>query len=189
MDSLPVIAYPELKERLSDIPTTEEFLKARALFSTVYASLGRVGEIVRGRYKKTPSIKKRDIVVNPNGVHVDFHIRTEKVNIDRTVAVNRDLEPWLINPILQHSMGFDPDEELFPYSTRWAEKRFQKFFPEYGQHIHLMRKWRATHLLQGHGTRQRLTINEVARMGGWTKLDALNRAYNYTVIEDYREMI
>lgn len=187
---MPVLPYLELRGRLEGMPFSDPLLRDRALLSLVYASLGRVGEVVKGRYRESPAIRKRDLVVQENGLHLDIRVHTEKVDIVRIVPVNRELEGWLVDPILSYARRFEDDAaELFPHSTRWAEKIFQKHFPEFGQHIHLMRKWRATHLLQGKCTRKRLTINEVKRMGGWTKLDALARVYDYSVIEDYREMI
>lgn len=184
------IDYEKLKKRFSEIPESSDFLKEKALLCTVYGAMARIGEVVRGRYSGSASIKRSQITLSPkHPQHVIIMIRTEKVGLWRRVPVNKIKETWLVRPILLYSAQFATDEELFPYTTRWAEKVFQKHFPEYGQHIHLLRKWRATHLISGDATGKPVPINIVARMGGWTKLDTLARVYALLTVEDYIETI
>jgi len=183
----PRISYEELKNRLSEIPESGKFLREKALLCTIYASLARVGEVVRGRYNNTESIRKKDIRIEKT--HVVISLLTEKVGLVRSVPVNKIRETWLVRPILLYSAQFTTEEELFPYTTRWAQKVFQKHFPEYNQHIHLLRKWRATHLLQGKVTGATLPIHVVRRMGGWLDLERLSKVYDLSICEDYKHLI
>lgn len=180
------IDYEKLKEKLSNIPEFGAFLKEKALLCTVYGAMARIGEVVRGRYNSTPSIKRSQIALSAkHPKHIVIMIKTEKVQLWRRVPINKAKETWLVRPILLYSAQFATDEELFPHTTRWAEKVFAKHFPEYGQHIHLLRKWRATHLLSGEATGKPVPIDVVARMGGWTKLDTLAKVYSLLTVEDY----
>ncbi len=184
------IEYEKLKNRLSEIPETGKFLREKALLCTVYGAMARIGEVVRGRCTDSPSIKRSQITFPKNyPQHIVIMIKTEKVGLWRRVPVNKIKETWLVRPILLYSAQFTTEEELFPYTTRWAEKVFQRHFPEYNQHIHLLRKWRATHLLSGEATGKPVPIDIVARMGGWTKLDTLAKVYALLTVEDYIKSI
>ena len=184
------IDYEKLKERLSNIPETGDFLKEKALLCCTYGAMARIGEVVRGRYNDSESIKRSQIAINPkHPQHIIYMLKTEKVQLWRRIPVNKIKETWLVRPVLLYSAQFTTDEELFPHTTRWAEKVFARHFPEYGQHIHLLRKWRATHLLSGEATGKPVPIDVVARMGGWTKLDTLARVYALLTVEDYIDTI
>lgn len=181
---LPPINYEELKNKLNGIPIWEHdvFLKL------TYATLGRVGEIVRGRCKENPPVATKDIEerVTPGGRRqIVITVLTEKAYTYRKILVNRDREPWLTEPILEYAKN--KQGPLFPFSTRWAQKVFEKYFSS--QNIHAMRHWRATHLKQGKVTGKPLDDGAIRRMGGWTDTTTLNRIYDGSVIEDYEELI
>lgn len=178
-----ILSYQEVKDILISVRP----LRDQALLCLTYGTLARVGEIVRGKYAENPPVNKEDIETIYKGEQSYLVIRllTEKTHIPRRVPINRNKEYWLTEPILKYAdlVNF----ELFPYSTRWAQKIFLKHFGS--QHIHLLRKWRATHLLQGAVSGAPLEAQTVARMGGWQNLASLGRSYDGSVIEDYVELI
>jgi len=138
-----LISYEKLYETLNNIP----FLRDKAFLCLTYACAGRVGEIVWGRVERTEPISKQDIQIQDEKIYVN--ILTEKVRIMRRVPISRVKEgcganpapppEWLTQPILAY-MHTIKEDYLFPYSTRWGEKVFEKWFGT--QHIHLLRAWR-----------------------------------------------
>ena len=187
-----VLSYEELRKILTSIPD----LRHQAFLCLTYASFGRVGEVVWHRFDKrdnpldqqNPPLHKNDLK-EKNGLLV-IQIKTEKTGRKRLTPLNMQFEAWLVNPILAYAKTVDGF--LFPYSTRWGEKVFEKYFGKFcRQHIHHLRAWRATHALQGKTTPngQPLHPNIVARMGGWTDLKALSAIYDQSVIEDYEHLL
>ncbi|MCK5504468.1 MAG: site-specific integrase [Thermodesulfovibrionia bacterium] len=175
--------YDKFAFKTANIPV----FKHRAFVCLTYACLGRIGEIVRSKYdpENTP-IKKKDI--REQGRHLIIKVLTEKRRIIRRIPINTEIEPWLTVPIINWANQFkDEEEPLFNWSTRWGEKIFEKYFGT--QNIHLLRKWRATHLLQGHCTVERPGMEVVRKMGGWKNLKTLMEVYDSSVIEDYLEVI
>ncbi len=155
-----------------------------------YVSLGRVGEIVRGRYSYNPPITTRDIEINTDMIYIS--ILTEKTGKLRRIPISRVREAWLTEPIIKYARLMNG--ALFPYSTRWGEKIFKKYIGlplglECIERIHYLRKWRTTHLLQGHGTKERLDIQAVRRLGGWVNLESMSKHYDGTTTADYEELI
>lgn len=187
-----ILSYEQLKKKLMSVPNTRD----RAFLCLTYASLGRVGEIVRHKFDKrtdmvgwtNPPVKKTDLQIK-NDLLV-IQIQTEKTGRQRLVPVNRHFEAWLVQPIL--ALASTKENFLFNFSTMWGEKVFEKYFgPICRQKIHHLRVWRATHLLQGK-TNPRgnpLNPNIVARMGGWTDLKSLTSIYDQSVIEDYEHLL
>lgn len=171
--------YIEVKETLNAIPMREH----QVFLKLTYATMGRVGEIVRGKYKENPPISSDNLEIDEEKLIIN--VLTEKVYKHRRVLISRKNEPWLAEPII----GFAKDMPgpLFPYSTRWGEKVFEKYFDS--QKIHSLRGWRATHLLQGKVTGRALPFHVVRRMGGWTDTAALSKLYDFSVIEDYEHLI
>jgi len=171
--------YIEVKEILNSIPIREH----QVFLKLTYATMGRVGEIVRGKYKKNPPISSDDLEIDEKRLTIS--VLTEKVYKHRRVLISRKNESWLTEPIIAFSKELPG--ELFPYSTRWGEKVFEKYFDS--QKIHSLRAWRATHLLQGKVTGKPLPFQVVRRMGGWTDTAALSKLYDFSVIEDYEDLI
>jgi integrase len=157
--------------------------------------VGRVGEIVNTRYPNypNPALTKNNFKITKNFLMINIH--TEKRHTERIVPIARiDLqneeyfkknESWLTEDVITYISTFQSKEKIWDKSTRWAEKVFEKYFPEYGQHIHLLRSWRATHLLAGSATGVRVPDQIVAKMGGWKGTNTLISTYDGTTIEQY----
>ena len=177
--------YSLLKDKLNAIP----YRRNRVFLKLTYATLGRIGEVVRSRYQptKNPAITLQQISesTTPKGIPIlEIRLLTEKVHLWRTVPLYRTIEPWLSEDIYNYAKA---NPKLFPYSTVWGEKVFEKWFNT--QHIHLLRKWRATHLLTGKVTGKLVPRQVVSRMGGWTDLSSLDKYYDLSITEDYSDAI
>ena len=185
-----LLPYEQVAEIISSIPV----LRDKAFLCLTYACAGRIGEIVWGRVERTPPVSKENIEVFDDKIYVS--ILTEKVRLVRRVGISRinegmkakpPVEPgWLTFPIITYMDRID-DNYLFPYSTRWGQKIFEKYFGT--QHIHLLRAWRQTHLLQGKVTEKPLPRQYVARMAGITNLSTLDKSYDLSTNEDYDHLI
>jgi len=192
-EGLPIIDYDTLKATLNAIRKAEH----RCFLKTTYLSLARVGEVVKGNYLKYPNppITKANFQVTDNFLIVS--LLTEKRHTQRRVpAARTDLpieqffkvgEPWLTEDIIQYLSPIDQDRlvPLWGKTTRWGQKVFGKYFPEYNQHIHLLRHWRASHLLAGYATGVKIPDSVVAKMGGWKGTNTLTSTYDGTTIENY----
>lgn len=188
---LETTTYKELKASLESIQDPQH----RILLKTTYIGLARVGEIVNTRYTNypNPAITKNNFKTTNNFLMLNLH--TEKRHTERIVPIARiDLptedyfkknESWLTEDIINYVSTFQPKEKIWDKSTRWAEKIFEKYFPEYKQHIHLLRSWRATHLLAGSATGVRVPDHIVAKMGGWKGTNTLIATYDGTTVESY----
>lgn len=174
------LTYEDFKERFLSIKDCRD----AALIASIYCAYARVGEIVKGRYKKNPPITKNSIEITPN--HIKITVLTEKIQRWRTVPTNREIDGWLHAPIFDW-MEEIKEPELFPFTTRWAQKIFEKHFET--QHIHLLRHWACTHALQQKRSRKTLHPNIIARLGGWTSLDTFYKTYAHMVTEDYIDLI
>lgn len=180
-----LMTYEELKSRFIGIP--DKFWQA--CFMVTYACLGREGEIVRPRYRKENGLYKSDVEFNAQ--EIIFQVLTEKTQKRRRVVLPLS-ESWLSKPITDF-VNAAPEGALFPYSTRWAEKKFVKFFPDiskeaHGHTIHLLRSWRASHWLQGKVTGQPAPRQFVAMLGGWSNVKILDKIYDKTGVEDYAHL-
>ena len=175
------LSYEAFKDCLLDIRE----LRDAALIATTYAGYARIGEIVRNKAscKPNPPLNKGQIEITPS--HMLLSIKTEKTLQWRKVPVSREKEAWLVN-IIQKWLSIC-DYELFPYSTRWAEKRFEKYFDT--QRIHLLRHWATTHALQGHRTKELLPPQYIAKFGGWTQFDTFYRTYWHYIVEDFIDKV
>lgn len=186
------ISYQELKERLNSIPVKED----RVFLKTIYAAVGRVGEIVRPFYQtyKGVGLMPKDIQVTDSTLLLN--ILTEKRNTLRIVPIARidnpeheyfkQNESWLTEEIISYVTSVtEQNKRLFDYSTRWGQGRFRMYFPEFKDHIHLLRHWRTTHLLSGQATGKPVPMPVVAKMGGWKGTNVLSSTYDGTIIEDY----
>jgi integrase len=180
-DSFFVLSYQDFRTKLLGVPK----LRDRALFAVIYASFGRVGEITRRRAscKPFPPMNKDQLEFTDE--HLMISVKTEKTGQWRKVPVSKEREQWLISIIQQwlSVCGY----ELFPISTMWAEKLFEKHFGT--QHIHLLRHWATTHALQGHRTKEPLMPTEIARLGGWTNLNTFYRTYSHFSVDDFKHKI
>lgn len=185
------ISYTDLQQKLSTIPDNFE----RNLLKTIYACCARVGEITIPRYKtyKGKGLMGKDIEITSSSLI--FTLLTEKRNIARRVPISRidvpthnyfkENEAWLTEDIINYVKHFDGQELIFPRSTRWAEKVFEKYFGEFGQRIHLLRHWRTTHLLSGAATGMPVPMGIVSKIGGWKGTSVLSSVYDSSIIEDY----
>ena len=189
--------YETLKQRLMAIPNNRD----RALLCLIYATGGRVGEIVWHRKYEQKPVQKKDIKNYTSTFEI--FVFTEKIHIYRRVILNKEVEPWLINIIELYSRAFTEDQYLFPMTTRNAQKIFRKYFPEINvsrndkvlgqtiQGIHLMRKWRATHMklnktvLPGERCEEKFIMFQL----GWKRSDSLNAVYDQTELDDYLYLV
>lgn len=182
-----VMNYKKLQDTLNQIDNKEH----RIFLKTTYMVLGRVGEVVRGKYKKNPPLEKTNFEITNNLLITT--VQTQKTNNVRRVPCARIDDPeqeffknneaWLTEDIIPFISVFD--NKIWDKSTRWGEYTFQKYFPEFNNHIHLLRHWRASHLLQGVATGVPLPERIVAKMGGWSGTKTLTSTYDNTIIEDY----
>ena len=182
-----ILTYNELRSRLNNITRGEH----RVFLKTTYATLGRVGEIVRGRYSENPPLEKNNFEATDNMLIIN--LLTEKTNRIRRVPVARVDDPsqeyfvnneaWLSEDINNYAQVMD--KYLWNKSTRWGEYIFEKYFPEYKSHIHLLRHFRASHLLQGVATGKPVPERVVAKMGGWVGTKTLTAIYDNSIVEDY----
>jgi integrase len=191
MNPLNQINYSDLKNKLNNIPNVQH----RTTLKTIYACCARVGEITNPKYTtyKGKAIMGRDVSYTDTSLY--FNVLTEKRNTPRKIPVARidcpeheffkRNESWLTEDIISYVSNFDSDSKLFDRSTRWAEYVFQTYFSEFGQHIHLLRHWRATHLLSGQATGKPVPMSVVAKIGGWKGTSTLSNVYDNTIIEDY----
>lgn len=191
MNPLNQIKYNDLQTKLNQITNAQH----RTLLKTIYACCARVGEITKPRYKtyKGSGLMGRDVEHSSTSLY--FNILTEKRNTPRKVPVARIDSPehiyfkrneaWLTEDILNYVSNFEPDTRIFNRTTRWAEYIFKQYFPEFGEHIHLLRHWRATHLLSGQATGVPVPMSVVSKIGGWKGTSTLSEVYDNTIIEDY----
>ena len=184
-----LMPYHELKKRLLAIPDR----KHQALLCTIYAAMARVGEIVRGRYTPTQPLQAQAIKSFAN--KIEIHVHSEKTDIPRKVPIFRNREQWLAATIEGHAkaVGQGP---LFPYSTRWAENVFSRWFPEFksrrtgnvdgSKHtIHWLRGWRYSHYRRGDVTGRPVESKVASLLGGWVSSATPERYYDFTKIEDF----
>jgi len=169
----------------------------RALIATTYAGYGRIGEIVRGPHKGSKPMKKEDIqiVIKEGRRFVQLSLLTEKQKKFslRQPVVSTDREKWLARIIWKWAKELPKNSFLFPghligkaLTTRTAELIFEKSFVDKVQSIHLLRKWRSTHALQGAFTKgnEKVPLKAVMEFGGWKDPETLLQIYNQAVAED-----
>lgn len=182
------LSYKDTKKRLFAIKDKEN----KALLCLIYASLGRVGEIVNHKLDKNinPPLNAEDIFIDftPSGKkYVAIKVLTEKINTTRIVPVFPNREYWLIKPFWKKKKQIK-EGPMFDFSTRWAEKIFEKEFgdlcPKTPQRIHLLRHWRVTHCLNGNVTGKPVPERIVARWTGHSKLSS-QATYDHSVTDDY----
>lgn len=184
----PKLSYKELKERLTSIKDNEH----RIMLYTIYAGCARVGEIVKNRYHSDwKSFGYSNLDINPSILLLK--IKTEKTHLDRRVPLSRidnykqiyfkNNEAWLTEPIIRF-YSLQPDFN-WQYSTRWAQNVFKIYFPEFNNHIHYLRHWRATHLRQGIATGVPLPLDIIKKIGGWVSIKIPEQTYEHSIIEDF----
>lgn len=187
-----MISYMELKDTLRAIPNNEH----RALLCTIYACMARVGEIVRGRYTKTKGIMVEDGAYIPHK-KLTLYVRTEKTGKPRKIILFYNREKWLIDIIVAWAKKRGQGE-LFPYSTKKAERIFKKYFPSLKSNrngdptgskhtIHWLRGWRYTHYRRGEVTGKRVESKIASLMGGWVSSAVPERLYDFTQIDDFEK--
>lgn len=178
----PSLSYEAFREQFETITDPRD----AALIATVYCGYARVGEIVRRRYDKKNAISILKVHFSFSPTHLHLDILTEKTKQWRKVPTSRKLEDWLHEPIRNY-LNYVQGDEVFPVSTVTAEKRFEKHFGT--QHIHLLRHWACTHCLQRKRTVLPLSMNEVARLGGWLNFNTFYRTYSHLTTKDFEDKI
>lgn len=178
--------YDIFKERMQSISSKRD----AALFALAYGGCARVGEIVKGKYCHNPPVSTKQLESTDN--HLIVSILTEKTHQWRRVPISVEKEQWLIEIIdnylvLRGNLLGTSDFQIFPYTTFWAEKRFEKWFGT--QRFHLLRHWATTHTLQGHRTKEKLQAYHIARLGGWTDLTTFYKTYSHFAAEDFLDMV
>lgn len=176
-----IMPYEEFKAKLLGI----DKLRDAALFAVIYAGYARVGEVVRSRAncKQIPPLNKKQIELTD--AHLVISLQTEKTGQWRKVFVSREKEEWLVE-IIQKWLAVC-GYELFPISTMWAEKLFEKHFGT--QHIHLLRHWACTHAQLGHRTKEPLVAQEIAKFGGWTNLNTFYQTYSHFDTDSFKHKV
>lgn len=182
-----LMEYEDLKAKLLSIPDKTH----RGFLCLTYASLGRVGEVLRHKNDGLHTTKYVNPPISAENVRLTTSIKghkivtiqllTEKVGRTRIVPVFPQFEKWLIMPFWNIKkdvkQGF-----MFDYSVRWGQKVYEKYFNN--QNIHSLRHWRITHLLNGSVTGTPIQSHIVARMSGHTRLSSQS-AYDHSVMQDY----
>jgi hypothetical protein len=188
-----LMSYGSLKDRLLGIQDS----KHRALFCTIYGCMARVGEVVRGRYKKTSPLKGSAVLSFED--KIEIHLRSEKTDIPRKVPIFRNREDWLAD-IIESCARDSGDGFMFDRSTRWAEMVFNKYFPEFqgnrsgnadgSKHtIHWLRGWRYSHYRRGSVTGKPVDSKVASLLGGWVSSATPERCYDFTKIDDFEEVL
>jgi hypothetical protein len=183
-----IIGYQELKERLLAIPVAEH----RALLCSIYATMAREGEVVRGRYKKTLGLLGENITSFSD--KMEINLISEKTGRPRLIILFRNREAWLIG-LIESWKGQQPGP-LFPFSTRKAEYVFKKYFPELSaskfnstqksKHtIHWLRGWRYSHYRHGDVTGRRVEAKVACFFGGWLNSAIPDKFYDFTTVKDF----
>lgn len=191
MAEMELIDYVDLKNQLLSISDVRD----RAFLCTVYAAMARVGEVTRGRYRKTRAMIGKEITSFPN--KIEIYVKSEKNFRPRKIPIFRNRESWLCDNIegWRDRIG---QGALFPYSTRWGETVFSKWFPDIHSNrggdinatkhtIHWLRAWRYSHYRRGEITGSKVESKIVALMGGWVSTDIPERCYDLTKIDDHME--
>ena len=191
------LAYETVKQRLLAIPKTRD----RVLLVLIYVTGGRVGEIVwHKKYEQKP-VQKKDI--KSFLTHLTIFVYTEKIKVYRKVLLSRQVESHYIDLIEAYIEGFKNNQYLFPMTTRNAQKIFRKYFPEINvtrkekvlgqkkQGIHLMRKWRATHMKQNQTVLPGEICDDkfIMLQLGWKDRGSLDKVYDQTGLEDYKYLV
>ena len=192
------LPYKQLKEMILDIKEERD----QALIATTYAAYGRIGEIVKGPHKGSNPMKKEDIriIKNRGRKFLELLLITEKKNKLhlRQPVVSTDRENWLAKIIWDWRKKQEKHSYLFPglkpnsaISSRTAELIFEKHFYEGIQSIHLLRKWRSTHAIQGDFTKnnEKVPLKAVMEYGGWSDPKVLLEVYNQAVAKDSMDIL
>jgi integrase len=141
--------YGSIHRTISEI----ENPKHRALFSILYGTGARVGEVVGGeKNKRIGGLNASDVRIEKQttgGIVKEFMVialETEKNRNRpiREIPISTENEPWLCQYIKEYSdqckvIGTD---KLFSYSPRYVRMLSEKIF---GTHPHILRHSRATH--------------------------------------------
>ena len=183
-----LMEYSDLKARLLSVPDRYH----KGFLCLTYASLGRVGEVLRHKDDGLYAIKHINPPIRAENIRltksikgrklVTIQLLTEKSRGNtRVVPVFPKFEKWLIMPFWEIKKNVKKGF-MFDYSVRWGQKVFEKYFNN--QNIHSLRHWRITHLLNGSVTGTPIQSHIVARMSGHSRLSSQS-AYDHSVIQDY----
>ncbi|MFW6275105.1 MAG: hypothetical protein ACOC2M_00565 [bacterium] len=186
-------SYKAVKEAILRINN----IKHQAFVALVYATMGRIGEVVRHSKDKpkqeknwiNPPISKEDIIKKKTKKGkrlIVISLFTEKVRKPRVVVIPYEKEKWLGNIILRYTK-LSEEYYLFNKSVRWGQLVFKKYFGT--QNIHVLRHYRITHWLSGEVTGKPVRERIVARMAGHTSISTQAHHYDHTIFEDYEDEI
>jgi hypothetical protein len=199
MDKIQIPSYETLKEI---IPSIDDSL-SKYLIAFTYAGCARIGEIVRPdtwhapSRKGEPSLKEDNIYMRQEdrGLRLYLQIKTTKRKsglIERNIPIHVEKEKWLCSLIqnwLQEYEAFLPmqkiknyqEGELFPFNPSCAYKRIKTAT---GLNPHKLRGARATHYLRGDVTGKPMSLEFVAKIGGWSNVSTLSKYYSGVVMDD-----
>jgi integrase len=141
--------YSFIKASISDIENTSH----RGLFSTLYGTGARVGEVVGGEKNKqiggltVSDIRFENYMTGGNTQEfmvIALETQKNRNHPMREIPINSEKEPWIVANIKQcvdNSKIFGT-EKLFPYTPRYVRYLSDKIF---GTNPHILRHSRATH--------------------------------------------
>lgn len=197
------LTYNEVKRCLQKIKDKRD----QALFMTIYACYGRVGEVVKGWDLGKPNpnskpLKRQHVDLVPHPRRPKFlriSLFTLKNHEERKVYVACKREKWLAKPIWEHARKLDIGEFLFTgkkgaLNSRQVQRLFCKYFSTPykldSENVHLMRGWRLTHGARGDFTNDKRPYPIEAQMqeGGWRTSDIPLRIYNQTKAEEFLKL-
>ena len=203
--------YKDTKNHLCSISDREK----RALFCTIYAAMAREGEVVKPRYGNNKPLQAEDIEDFDN--RLEITIRSEKSKrvkkrdrfgnllkkpnvhtiapAERIIPIWKNRESWLTD-IIEDWCNFKEAGPLFPYSTRWVEYQFRKWFPDIVSNrgsdksgsshtVHWLRGWRYTHYRRGEITGKIVDSKIASLFGGWVSSAVPEKCYDFSKIKDF----
>lgn len=199
MKKIPTPNYETIK---AIIPMLDDDL-TKYLTAFAYAGCARIGEITRPDIWHAPkraqesSIMESDIYtkIEPTGKRIYLRIKTTKTKsslTERNVPLNPEKESWLCNLLQKYIQEYNSilneiqlkdyhQGELFPFRPSWAYRKIIKYL---GFNPHILRHARATHYLRGDITGRPMTLEFVAKIGGWSNLSTLSKRYSGVIMDD-----
>jgi len=144
--------YETIRDLISNLP--QEDKEITALF---YGTGGRASEVNQ--------IKGRDILPGEQYLHISCRVLKKKDGKEHVrIAVIRNDETWLIEPIMALVKSKSPDQILLPFHRITLYKKVIKAL---GINPHGFRKLRATHL----ATKFKFNGQQLTKFFDWSRSD------------------